>query len=130
MTALAAAENPHLVASDAEVLRPGPSYMVDTLRLLKGEHPAVELVLILGTDAAAEIGSWKSAAELRSLARVAVAARPGGPETDLPEALEIPGPTLDLSATRIRERVRSGLSVRHLVASGVADYICKRRLYS
>ena len=42
----------------------------------------------------------------------------------------VPGPTLDISATAVRARVREGRSVRYLVPGGVADYIAKRGLYS
>jgi nicotinate-nucleotide adenylyltransferase len=39
-------------------------------------------------------------------------------------------PEIDISATEIRERVARGLSVRHLVAEPVAEYIEKNGLYS
>ena len=41
----------------------------------------------------------------------------------------VPGPSLPISATTIRELARRGRSVRYLVPDAVADYILARRLY-
>ena len=48
MLALAADGDPLLAVSDIEAQRPGPSYMVDTLRALAKTHPNAELALIVG----------------------------------------------------------------------------------
>ena len=42
----------------------------------------------------------------------------------------VAGPSLPISATAVRERVRLGLSVRYLVPDPVVEYIATRRLYS
>src|ERR1044071_5581184 len=46
-------------ASDAELLREGPSYTIDTLRSIEREgwRPS-QIFFILGSDAFAEIASW------------------------------------------------------------------------
>ena len=52
MVAAAVAGNPAFAVSALEVERPGITYAVDTLRELREELPGVELVFIVGADAA------------------------------------------------------------------------------
>ena len=114
----------------AEVERPGPSYTVDTLRLLRAREPDTEFVVLLGTDAAAELDRWREPAELVKLARVAVFARPGTLPVEGPRIWRsVPVPAIEISATAVRERVRAGRSVRYWVPDAVADYIARHRLY-
>jgi len=41
----------------------------------------------------------------------------------------IPVPMIDLSATKVRERVKQGLSIRYLVPDSVREYIGAHGLY-
>jgi len=41
----------------------------------------------------------------------------------------VEGTALPIASRDLRERIRAGRSVRHLVPDGVADYIEKRGLY-
>jgi nicotinate-nucleotide adenylyltransferase len=130
MLALALAGTPEFALERAELDRPGPSYTIDTLRGLREREPGVELVLLLGADAARELGAWHRAADIPGLARVVVFARPGSPVPDSPlisAAIEVPG--LDISATEIRRRAREGRSLRYWVPDPVAEYISRHRLY-
>ena len=75
---LAVEGDERLGVSRAEVDRGGPSYTVDTLRLLlEGEMAGDEITLIMGADQACKLGVWREPREVLSLARVAVAAREG-----------------------------------------------------
>lgn len=130
MLELAIAGSPGFALERAELDRPGPSYTVDTLEALRAREPAVSLVLLLGADAAAELGAWHRAAELPRLARVVVFGRPGTPIPASPlmaGSLEVPA--VDISATEIRRRVRAGLPVRYWVPDAVAEYMVRHRLY-
>lgn len=130
MTALATACQPAFVASDMELRREGPSYTVDTLRAWRCARPHDELVLLLGSDAFADMSGWREVEALRSLCEVAVLARPGDArETGDATTLRVVGPALDLSSSEIRSRLAEGRSVRYLVPEAVADYITKRGLY-
>ena len=137
MTALATADHRSFQASDVELRRAGPSYTIDTIVALLEGRPE-SLCLIVGSDTFVEMSEWKDAARVFASCQVAVVPRPGeGGETP-PSPLagsgggvcRVPGPTLDISATTVRARVRDGQSVRYLVPDGVADYIGKRGLYS
>jgi nicotinate-nucleotide adenylyltransferase len=130
MLDLAVNGEPGLAVERAELERPSPSYTVDTLRALRARDPGVELTLLLGADAAAELPAWRSAAELPALARIVVFARPGVPIPDSPLITRsIRVPAIDISATEIRRRVREGLSLRYWVPDAVAKYVTEHRLY-
>jgi nicotinate-nucleotide adenylyltransferase len=124
MVELAAAGEPGLVADRCEVDRPGPSHTVVTLQELGTRHPGAELVLLIGSDAAAGLPDWHRADEIPALARVVVFRRAGG---------GIPGevlvPAIDISSTEVRARVRAGRSIRYRVPEAVAAYIASHRLY-
>ena len=88
MVALAASTNARLVASDLELLRQGPSYTADTLRMLHAAgHEAWQLFFLAGADAFAEIATWRDYPAVLDLAHFVVCSRPGTPATSLPAGL-------------------------------------------
>ena len=130
MTAAAAEPIPYLAGDDREVMRPGPTYTIDTLSELV-DH---EVTLILGADAASGIRSWHRSAEVLRMARIAVAPRPGTDPDRVEQAVAgslrwLDVPQLDLSATELRGRAAAGNSLRFLVPEGVWRYIECHRLY-
>jgi nicotinate-nucleotide adenylyltransferase len=130
MLELAVAGTPGFGIERLELDRPGPSYTVDTLLSLRAREPEAGLTLLLGADAAAELGAWHRAEELPGLARVVVFARPGAavPGSRL-VAATIEVPALEISATEIRRRVRAGQPIRYWVPDAVAEYVARHRLY-
>lgn len=121
---------------DWELHREGPSYTIDTIRYLKSIRPKDQFFLVLGKHAAEEIGGWKEANELVKVATPLVAIRPGGssPCQGTPfeqviakGAIEVP--SMEISSTTIRERLRQKKPCNHLVPSKVLDYIESKRLY-
>jgi len=137
MVEIAIADHPLFAVSPIEVERPGPSYTVDTIGELCETEPAAEWCLIVGGDALAEIPTWHDYRTLLTLVTVLAAGRPGISLALPPELYEWPArvslfypPSLDISATMIRERIQRGLSIRYLVPGGVAAYLAEHRLYS
>jgi nicotinate-nucleotide adenylyltransferase len=130
MLDLAVAGSPGLAVERAELERPGPSYSVDTLRALRAREPGLELTLLLGADAAAELDAWREAAEIPRLATVVVFARHGVSVPASPLiARTIEVPAIEISATEVRRRAREGRSLRYWVPDPVAEYITRHRLY-
>jgi nicotinate-nucleotide adenylyltransferase len=134
MVALATAGDPTFVPSDVELARQGPSYTVETVALLRQQRPGAEVVLIVGSDNLPAIADWREPERLLELCTVAVVERPGSapaPAGKLPAARlhRVEGTALPIASRDLRERIRSGRSVRHLVPDGVANYIDKRGLY-
>jgi nicotinate-nucleotide adenylyltransferase len=124
--------------SDLEVRRDGPSYTYETLEALRESEPEDELVWLMGADAAVALESWKRPERVVELARLAVAPRADVMRADLDAVLErlavddaeaIEMPTVGVSSSEIRERVRTGRPIRHLVPDPVIDVIEERGLY-
>lgn len=99
-------------------------YTVDLLRDAGFEDP----VFVLGADEWAAFDTWREPDEVRRLARIAVAARPGHmqPEGDV-EVLEID--QRPISSSEIRARVAAGEPVDDLVPEQVAREIERLGLY-
>ena len=80
------------------------------------------------------IAEWREPERLLDLCTVAVVERPGAAPAArgrVPEARlhRVEGTALPIASRDLRDRVRAGRSLRHLVPDGVADYIGKRGLY-
>jgi nicotinate-nucleotide adenylyltransferase len=130
MVELAIAGEPRFRVERVELERPGPSYTVDTLRALHAREPGAAFTLLIAADAAGELDLWREAAVLPSLARIVAFARAGAPAPASALVAEtIRVPSLEISATAIRERVAAGRSIRYWVPDAVADYLAGRGLY-
>jgi nicotinate-nucleotide adenylyltransferase len=126
--------------SDVEIAREGPSYTVDTLEELHSSAPDNELFLIVGGDIAAGLPRWREPERVLSLATLAVAKRRGTSRSAVAEALGMlrggetarffQMPRIAISSTMLRDRVRSGQSIRYYVPDGVMSYIDRHHLYS
>jgi nicotinate-nucleotide adenylyltransferase len=126
-------------ASDLEVARDETSYSYRTLELLTEEDPDREIYFLMGADMAAGLGSWREPERVVELARLGVVPRPGvglGAVRSTLERLgaadraEIIEMTLcGASSTIVRQRVREGRPLRHLVPDPVLSLIEERRLY-
>ena len=134
MARLAVEDNEHFECSTVELDRPGPSYTIDTISEilgLLGEGTGV--YLLVGADEARDLMTWRdpvwdSGACDDSRGEPAgmhcSMRRSAGCRTDFASKLvrlEMPG--VDISSTDLRERVRSGRSIRYLVPEAVEDYI-------
>lgn len=156
MVSMALGAHPRLEASDVELQLPGPSFSAVTLRrLLALGYQATQLFFITGTDAFAEIASWREYPAILDLAHFVVISRPGQrfdvlyerlpelaprmrPATE-PGTVERAGgqcaiflvnaATPDVSSTTIRERAAQGQSLAGLVAPEVERHIRKHGLY-
>lgn len=111
---------PRIEVSDLEHGREGPSYTVRTLEALGARHPAARLFLVIGADQFAVLDTWHEWTRLPGLAEIAVLRREG--ETPRPpdgmdpiDYISVHVTRIDLSASRIRERLRAGKSIRFLV---------------
>jgi nicotinate-nucleotide adenylyltransferase len=126
MVELAVEGNPRFAADGREVRRAGPSYTVDTLRELLSEGHA-EIVLVLGSDALADMPKWREPEQLPRLARIVVAEKNPGDGTGGFERVDMP--LLRISSTAIRDRVGRGLPIRYLVPQAVEAFIREHGLY-
>ncbi len=129
MTRLAVQGDSRFAVDAQEVERGGLSFMVDSLRVFRERHPDAALFLLLGMDAAALLPKWREPEAIRALADIVVLTR-GGEGDALPAGVTaLATRRVDISATEIRARVRSGRSIRGFVPDVVADYIAASGLY-
>lgn len=126
MVELAVADNPGFRVDAREVRRAGPSYTVDTLRELKGAGCG-DLLLVLGSDAIADLPNWREPGEIRRLARVVVANKEPATRIEGYESVDMP--LLRISSSEIRQRAAEGKPIRYLVPERVADFISTEGLY-
>lgn len=132
MTVIATASNPRFSVSRVDIDRDGPTYTIDTLRDLTRLRPEAELYFITGSDALAQILSWKDADKLWDLATFVGVTRPGHALTDegLPEKVLLTEvPAMAISSTDCRNRTSRAEPVWYLVPDGVVQYINKYNLY-
>jgi nicotinate-nucleotide adenylyltransferase len=140
MVRLAIAPYPQFALSRVDVDRAGPTYTVDTMRLLREQFgDQVELFFIMGMDSLAHILTWRAPEQLIQLCQLAVFARPGFAANLEQLEEKIPGlrarvvflqsSALDIAASDLQTRVHAGDSIAHLVPEAVARYITEKGLY-
>lgn len=113
--AMAADLGEGFAVSEIEAELPVPSFTVDTLTALAARHPDRRFRLVVGADVLPQTDHWKDWAHLRANFDPIVVGRVGFP---LPEGQDIAFP--GLSSTLLRDRLRGGESVQHLVTGRVA----------
>lgn len=153
MVALAIEGEARLSVDDRELSRGRYCYTVETLAELRAElGEAVPLVFLIGGDSLLSLHTWHDWRHLLDLAHLAVAHRPGA---DLAAGLHpavaelyrqvskpasrpvlshgniyvLSAPPRDISATELRERLRSGAPTEGLLPEAVRRYIFNNRLY-
>jgi len=120
-----------LIASDMEIRRGGESYTADTLTQLHRDG-GDEIFLMVGSDAAAGLDTWKRPNEVRSMATTVVVDR-GGSQGGRPPAgwphVVVDVPALEISSSDIRARFVDGRPVEALIARQVATHARHLGLY-
>lgn len=160
MVRLAVKGNAHFSVSDIEIRRGGRSYTIDTIEALRQAHTGAELYFITGLDSFLEIGTWKEWEHLLTLCSFVVLSREGHrfqdiaglgfPDVPQQELMKLDAgeknelivssgavrvyleriPFLDISSTDIRQRVRSGRSIKYHLPESVEHYIIENKLYA
>ena len=139
--------------STFEIGHGGVRYTIDTLRALRDGDPSARPVFLIGSDALAEIASWRAYETLLEEFDVAAAVRNDGEESARRRAWPAPvacretsaPPGSDLgaggrvftisaelpavSSSLVRRRRAAGSGVDDLVPARVARYIQRHRLY-
>ncbi|NLP46708.1 MAG: nicotinate-nucleotide adenylyltransferase [Epulopiscium sp.] len=142
MTVLATVTNPYFDVSRIEIDREGITYTIDTIRYLKKIYGNdVELFFITGADAIHEILNWKDPEELLRLCTFVGVTRPEYHKKDLLMKIEelrqqygskvhfLEVPSLAISSSDIRKRVKENRPIKYLVPESVENYILKFGLY-
>lgn len=136
MCRLAVADDPFFEVSDIELRRLGPSYTIDTVLNFKAMGHR-NVAWLIGADMLQILPKWHRARELIMEATILIMRRPGYPidwQTLPPEfrplqANVVDAPLVDISATDIRRRIRTGGPVDGLLPAPVIQYIHEKGLY-
>lgn len=140
MAELAAAGNPRFQASSIDVDTPGRSFTVDLLARIRSSFPNTELFFLMGADSLRDLPTWNRPDQIITLARIAVADRPGV-DVDKEHVFQrlpslrgrlhmLSAPGMDVSSTYLRSRVATGKSIRYLTPESVRLFILEQSLYA
>ena len=134
MLQLALEDVPGCDPCDLELSRAPPSYTIDTIKKLKGV-----VRLIVAADAACGFNMWKEIEDLLEIAPPIVACRHGVDREKLNHLSEsiklkiekgfVEIPSMDISSTEIRQRLKKGAYCGHLLHGKVLDYIHQNTIY-
>ena len=154
MVRMAIESNPFFELSDIECRRQGISYTLYTLEELRKIYVNTEIVFIMGIDSFLELPLWYKPEEVVQLTDFAIMNRPPHSITEIYSSpflkttemtdsdgiitlelvsgkrvymLEVQG--LDISASRLREKIRRGESIKYLLPESVELYIISKGLY-
>lgn len=128
---------------DWETGQPGANYTLLTVQHYRKRMPQARIFWLIGMDSLLELHTWHQVGALADACTLVTAARPGaipGPLSALRAQLTdeqiarilahvLPTPQIEISASRIRERVKLGLDIRYDTPDSVVSYIHDHKLY-
>jgi nicotinate-nucleotide adenylyltransferase len=140
MLRLALKGDDRMDVTDVELARRGVSYTIDSLRAIR-DGGGEEIFFLLGADMLLMLEKWHKADELLREFSFIAARRPGSGDdgvTRMAESLRtrygtrvilMENDRMDISASEIRRRVRTGENITGLVPASVEEYIYEKGLY-
>jgi len=132
MLRLALAGKTHCEVDEQEIRRSGVSYTIETLRDYAKRFPGAQFFYLLGADNVPQLAKWSNAGELAALAEFVAIPRPGEPEAKFPKPFRgrtLKGFPTGISSSQVRNRVKAGLPIDHLVPAAVAEAVRNAKLY-
>ena len=111
---------------ECELLRPPPSYTIDTVEEIRRRECDAVLYCLIGEDNVEQLPRWHRFNELEKLVRFVVLDRTGKQPTHTYQLIHR---RIDISATEIRRRVAQHESIRYLVTESVEEIIQREKLY-
>ena len=110
---------------DVELHLPSPQYTYHTLRVLRKQYPELTYALIMGSDTLHRLSNWKKASWIMKNYVCYVYDR-GKDSLEVPKNIrlhKISGPSLDISATKIRACLQSKHEIVKYVPKVVQTYL-------
>jgi len=122
--------------SDIELGRAGPSYTIDTARILTRQRIG-PVYWLIGGDTLPQLPTWHEPQALLREVRFIIIDRPAcpivwpalAPEYQALQSGVVAGPMIDISASDIRRRVAAGRSIGYLTPQPVISYMRENGLY-
>ena len=139
MVDLAVKDTPYFESSRIEMEQSCPCFAGDTIEAFKKHYgPRWKIYFITGLDALLTIINWDRAKTYPGICQFIAATRPGYdrkkvekniPDDFLPYITMLEEPSLSISSTEIRARMRTDRSIAEMVPRAVEDYIYTHKLY-
>ncbi|MDX2432925.1 MAG: nicotinate (nicotinamide) nucleotide adenylyltransferase [Bacteroides sp.] len=132
MVRLALENDDRFRVSDIEFKLPTPSYTIDTLAYLGEKYPRHEFQLVMGADQLKTFRKWKHADFITQNYHRLIYPRPGvDPEMIkvIPNATLVNAPLMEISSSFIRQAIKDGKDIRHLVPTPAYTYMREMHFY-
>ena len=117
---------PEFEVNECELLRPPPSYTIDTVEDIRQREYDAAIYCLIGEDNVEQLPRWHRFAELEKMVRFVVLDRSGKQPS---HSYQVIHRRIDISATEIRRRVAQNESIRYLVPESVEEIIQREKLY-
>jgi nicotinate-nucleotide adenylyltransferase len=141
MTRCAVENHPGLDVTTIETDASRVSYTFETMKALEELFPDFRIWFIMGSDSMLQLETWYKGEELLRKYTFVLAPRPGYDMTEVEQKIHYYSETYgteirvlhnelrDISSTEIKERIRRGDSISHLVPKEVRQYIYEHGIY-
>jgi len=117
---------PKFEVDECELLRPPPSYTIDTVEEIRRRECDASIYCLIGEDNVEQLPRWHRFAELEKMVGFVVLDRTGKQPSLSYQLIHRP---IDISATDIRRRIAQNESIRYLVPESVEEIIKRENLY-
>jgi nicotinate-nucleotide adenylyltransferase len=117
---------PEFEVDDCELLRPPPSYTIDTVEEIRRRESDAAIYCMIGEDNVEQLPRWHRFSELEKMVRFVILDRSGKQPS---HSYQLIHRRIDISATEIRRRVAQNESIRYLVPDSVEEIIQREKLY-
>ncbi len=119
-------DEPEFEVDECELLRPPPSYTIDTVEEIRRRECDATIYCLIGEDNVEQLPRWHRFSELEKMVRFVVLDRSGKQPS---HSFQLIHRRIDISATEIRQRVAQNESIRYLVPDSVEEIIQREKLY-
>src|SRR4030095_14927562 len=128
---LAVQDDNRIKCSEIEFNLPKPSYTSNTLAFLSEKYPEHKFSIIMGSDSYQNIDKWKNFESIISNYPIYVYKREGHEikKSLAKHPIILNAPIIQISASQIREHIKSGKSIRYVVPEIVREEIETRKFY-
>lgn len=117
---------PEFEVNDCELLRPPPSYTIETVEEIRRRESHATIYCLIGEDNVEQLPRWHRFDELQKSVLFVVLDRSGEQPS---HSYPLIHRRIDISATEIRQRVAQNESIRYLVPDSVEKIIQREKLY-
>jgi nicotinate-nucleotide adenylyltransferase len=132
--------DPQFELSTVDMDRPGPQFVVDTVKIIAEQNPGAKLIYLMGGDSLRDLPLWHKPTDFVTACHAIGVMRRPGDAIDLPRLeTKFPGltakvrfveaPLLDIAAHEIRARVAETRPFRYFLPPEVYRYIVAQNLY-